>query len=58
MKSNMEKNLYHFKYNPFYHFAMIKQFIRNYHALIEEAKVKEDILNRSILKVHEISQML
>jgi hypothetical protein len=52
MKNNKEKNLYHFKYNPFYHFSMIKNLLKNYDLLIEEAKIKEDILNRSILKVH------
>ena len=52
MKNNMDKNLFHFKYNPFYHFSMIKCFLKNYNLLIEEAKMKEDILNRSILKVH------
>jgi phosphoenolpyruvate carboxylase len=52
MKSNQENNLFHFRYNPFYHFDFIKKFIENYKNILEKARKNEDILNRSVLKVH------
>ena len=58
MKVNIENSKYHFKYNSFYHFNLIKKFICNYLFVIQETKTKEDILNRSILKVHQISMTL
>jgi hypothetical protein len=58
VKTNAENHTYHFKYNPFYHFNLIKKFIKNYRLIIEQAKDREDILNRSILKVYEISRTL
>ena len=36
----------------------IKEFIKNYTKVQDKAREKEDILNRSILKVHEISHIL
>lgn len=48
----------HFKYNPFYHYKVINSFIAHFRRLTDDAKEREDILNRSILKVHEISHIL
>lgn len=48
----------HFKYNPFYHYKVINSFITHFRRLTDDAKEREDILNRSILKVHEISHIL
>jgi len=58
MKVNIENHHYHFKYNSFCHFNLIKKFIKNYQLVLELAKEYEDILNRSVLKVYEIQQTL
>lgn len=52
MKTNKENNLFHFRYNPFSHFNFIKKFIVNYKTILDKAKKNEDILNRSVQKVH------
>lgn len=48
----------HFKYSAFYHYRVISRFVGHYLQLTASAREKEDVLNRSILKVHEIAQTL
>ena len=58
MRENSNNHKLHFKYNPFYHYKVINSFIEHFRRLTDNAREKEDILNRSILKVHEIAQIL
>lgn len=58
MRENVISHKFHFKYNPFYHYKVINSFITHFRRLTDDAKEREDILNRSILKVHEISHIL
>lgn len=58
MRENSSDHKLHFKYNPFCHYKVINSFIEHFRRLTDNAREKEDVLNRSILKVHEISQIL
>jgi hypothetical protein len=58
MRENSNSHKLHFKYNPYYHYKVINSFIEHFRRLTDNAREKEDVLNRSILKVHEISQIL
>lgn len=57
-RENEHLHLRHFKYNAFYHYRVIARFVGHYQQLTSGAREKEDVLNRSILKVHEIAQTL
>ena len=58
VKQNKKDKLFHFKYNHLIHFKLIKSFCDHYEKAYERIKKGEDVMNRSIFKIHETNNIL
>ena len=58
IQQNKKENLSHFKYNQLTHFKLVEIFCQHYVKAHERIKKSEDVMNRSIFKIHETNKIL
>ena len=58
MNENYKNSEYHFKYNHLSHFNFVNVFCDHYVKAYERIKTSEDVMNRSIFKIHETNKTL
>ena len=58
VNENKKNGEFHFKYNHLIHFKLINIFCEQYTKAHERIKTSEDVMNRSIFKIHETNKIL